>query len=383
MSDAPISSRADAIEPTLIRDFRSRARPDSLDLGIGQPDLSIPDPVADAAESAIASGRAPYTDNLGDPEARRAIAAFHGVEAENVAITCGVQESLAVAILGLVETGDEVLVPEPGFPAYANLVRAAGAEPVAYRLDPDRQFALDPDEVRSRLSERTTAALFNSPSNPTGRIHSKEALAETIALLESHDITWISDEIYRSYRYGDREVSSPADVSTLDDGGVRTTGLSKTMHVMGWRIGWLIGPGDWIRRLKPLHQHLVTCAPTPAQRAVPIALEQFDALFEPTLETFRQRRALALDRIRDFPGVSAVSPDGAFYLLLDVRDHLDDDETTFELGVELLDEQDVVVVPGEGFGASGEGFLRIAYTVDLERLDEAFDRLKEFFESRS
>ena len=382
MPDHALSTRAEAIEPTLIRDFRSRARPDSLDLGIGQPDLEIPETLQRAASEAIASGRAPYSDNLGLPEARRAIANHHDLEPDNVAVTCGVQESLAVAILGLVEPGDEVLVPDPGFPAYANLVRAAGARPVSYRLDPDDHFALDPDEVQQQLSEETSAIVFNSPSNPAGRIHDRSALVEILDRLEGRDIQWISDEIYREYRYDGIDCPSPADVGASETSGLRTTGLSKTMHVMGWRIGWLLGPADWIRGLKPLHQHLVTCAPTPAQRAVPPALERFDELFAPTLETFQARRDLVLERIRQLPGVSAVAPDGAFYVLLDVRDHLDDDETSVELGLDLLETQNVVVVPGEGFGENGEGFLRVAYTVEGDTLHEAFDRLGTFFENR-
>lgn len=380
----PLSQRARAIQPTLIREFRAKARPESLDLGIGQPDLDVPDEVRRAATDAIAEGRAPYSDNLGLPETRRAVANHYGVDPEQTMITCGVQEALAVAIFGLVERGDEVLVPDPGFPAYPNLVRAAGAKPVPYSLDPDRGFALPPSEIAAKISDRTSAIIFNSPSNPTGSVIDRERLEETLHHLEDREIHWISDEIYEDYCYGDVEHVSPAACDGWESRGLRLSALSKSMHVMGWRIGWAIGPADWIRRLKPLHQHLVTCAPTPSQKAAEVALQRFDALFEPTLQVFEERRDCVIERARELPRISFVEPRGAFYLFLDVRAYTrHTDVSTLELAERILDEVDVVVVPGSGFGDGGAGFLRVAYTLDREILDEAFGRLRDFFERRA
>lgn len=376
-----ISERAGAIRPTQIRRFRSKAGPDSLDLGIGQPDLPVPDPVRRAAGEALEKGRAPYSDNLGFPATRRAVASHYDVDPEQTMITCGVQEGLAVALLGLVEPGEEVLVPDPGFPAYPNLVRAAGATPVPYPLDRDANFGLDPDRIRNRTSDRTSAIVTNSPSNPTGAVHDRDTLQNTLAPLSEEGVVWISDEIYENYVYGDTEHVSPLDLQGVGP-GIRLGALSKSMHVMGWRIGWAIGPDEWIRRLKPLHQHLVTCAPTPAQQAAVAALADFDTLFEPTLETFRHRRELALDRARTLEDVSVVAPRGAFYLFLDVRRYTRGPVDSLELAESILDEHDVVTIPGSGFGDGGEGFLRIAYTVDRPTMDEAFDRLADFFEAR-
>ncbi|MFB6264049.1 MAG: pyridoxal phosphate-dependent aminotransferase [Bradymonadaceae bacterium] len=379
-----LSTLAEAIRPTQIRDFRSKAEPSSLDLGLGQSHLPVPEPVRRAAIDAIRSGRASYSDNLGHPETRRAIADDHGVDPKHVMVTCGVQEGLAVALLGLADDGDEVLVPDPGFPAYANLVRAAGADVVRYPLDPDDEFALASDAIVERLSNRTAAVVFNSPSNPTGRRHRREALEPAVRELERAGIPWISDEVYRDFTYGSAHLS-PTDVSGAGrppSPGLQLAGLSKSMHAMGWRLGWLVGPADTIERLKLLHQHLVTCAPTPAQHAAVAALEHRDRLVDEAMEVFGDRRRLALERLEDLPAVSAVPPDGAFYLFLDVRRYTGDGVDSLALAEALLDRQDLVLVPGSGFGPGGEGFLRLAYAAGREELEEAFDRLEAFFAAR-
>jgi len=374
-----IAERARAIEATQIREFRTEAGPESLDLGIGQPDLEVPAPVREAAVEAIESGRAPYTDNLGSPELREAVGRHCSVPPERTMITCGVQEGLAVAILGLVEPGDEVLVPDPGFPAYPNLVRAAGGTPVPYPLDRERDFALDPDAVLSACTPGTEAIVLNSPSNPTGRVHRPDRIVETLERLRNRDVHWISDEIYEDYLFGDAEHCSPLELDGVGR-GVKLGALSKSMHVMGWRIGWMIAPKRWIRNWKPLHQHLVTCAPAPLQRAAVVALDQFDRLVRPTVETFDRRRECVLGRARNLPGVEPIPPEGALYLFLDVRRYTGRSGSSLELAERLLDRRDVVAIPGSGFGDEGEGFLRVAYTVDRSQLCEAFDRMNAFFE---
>ncbi|MFP4597780.1 MAG: pyridoxal phosphate-dependent aminotransferase [Persicimonas sp.] len=382
---SPLATRAGAIEPTLIRAFRDNARPSSLDLGIGQPDLAVAEPVRRALIGAVEQGRAPYSHNLGLWPTRQAIGERYGLTGEQVMVTCGVQEALAVAVLGLVEPGDEVLVPEPGFPAYPNLVRMAGATPVVYELDADADFRLVPERVEAALSDRTSAIILNSPSNPTGACHAARDLAAVVELLAERGICYISDEIYEDYVYGDAHAS----VLDFDEGlagGVKLGGLSKSHHMMGWRIGWLIGEAGLVEALKPLHQHLVTCAPTPAQQAARVALERHEELFEPTRAVFESRRELACRLASKLPDVSFVAPQGAFYLFLDVRAYTESgpgrrSTTSLELAERLLDTHDVVVIPGEGFGAAGEGFLRVAYTVDEPVLREGFARIRQFFEN--
>jgi aminotransferase len=293
-------------------------------------------------------------------------------------ITCGVQEALAVALLGLVEPGDEVLVPDPGFPAYPNLVRMAGGVPVPYALEPGT-WALDVAAVEAAMTPRTRAIVLNSPGNPTGATLGEEALAQVVALCAARGVAWVSDEIYEDYIWSGQHCS-PAHVPGGAELGLRCGGLSKGQHMMGWRIGWLLGPAALMSALRPLHQHLVTCAPEPVQRAALVAVERHAELFVDTRAVFERRRALALARVAAMPGVAlAQAPQGAFYLFVDVRTFIPRHGSSLVLARAILDTVDVITIPGIGFGQAGEGYLRIAYTIDEAPLGDALGRLHDFF----
>jgi aminotransferase len=372
------SSRAQAIAPTLIRALRDAARPTSLDLGLGQPDLPVPAPIREALAGAVAAGSAPYSPNMGLSSLREAVAARYGVAASGVMITCGVQEALAVALLGLVEPGDEVLVPDPGFPAYPNLVRMAGGVPVPYALE-QGTWALEVAAVEAALTPRTRVIIINSPGNPTGALHTREALEAVLALCAARGVAWVSDEIYEDYVWEGEHVS-PGMIAGHEAGGLRCGGLSKGQHMMGWRIGWLLGPPALMDALRPLHQHLVTCAPEPVQRAAVVAVEQHAALFAPTRAIFEARRRLMLDAVARMPGVRLERPSqGAFYLFVDVRSFLPRHGSSLALARKILEEVDVITIPGIGFGQAGEGYLRLAYTIGEAPLTDALRRLGDFF----
>jgi aspartate/methionine/tyrosine aminotransferase len=349
-------------------------------LGLGQPDLPVPRPIREALAEALSEGHAPYSPNMGINALREAVGARYGVSAASVMITCGVQEALAVAVLGLVEPGDEVLVPDPGFPAYPNLVRMAGGVPVTYALEPGT-WALDAAAVEAAMTPKTRAIMLNTPGNPTGATHSQEALDAVVALCEARGVAWISDEIYEDYIWSGQH-RSPAHAAGGAGSGVRCGGLSKGQHMMGWRIGWLLGPPGLMGALRPLHQHLVTCAPEPVQRAAVVAVERHAELFLETRAIFEGRRALALRRVAAMPGVVvAQPPQGAFYLFADVRSFIPRHGSSLTLARAILDAVDVITIPGIGFGQAGEGYLRIAYTIDEAPLGDALGRLHDFFDS--
>ncbi|CAN0538590.1 unnamed protein product, partial [Laminaria digitata] len=335
-----------------------------------------------AARGALDSGFAPYSPNLGLPSLREAVATRYSIDPSQVMVTCGVQEALAVAMLGLIEPGDEVLLPDPGFPAYPNLVRAAGGVPVYYPLSPGA-WSIEPEEVAARITERTRAILVNTPGNPTGGVLAAKSLAALADIIARHDLIWMSDEIYEDYIY-DGEHVSLADFDAASERGVRLSGLSKSHHMMGWRIGWLTGSAALVERLKPLHQHLVTCAPTVAQIAGVAALAHHEEAVAKTMEVFRGRRALALSMCEAIEGASVSSAAGAFYLFLGVHRFLSEEEPdTLALAMALLDEERVVAIPGVGFGPGGAGFLRVAYTIDERPLGEALGRLGAFLSRRA
>lgn len=371
-----LASRAAAIQPTLIRQITDQAKPSSLHLGLGQPDLPVPDVVREAVEAQVTAGYAPYSPNLGLPVAREAVARRYGCDASEVMLTVGVQEAMAVAILGAVEPGDDVLVPDPGFPAYANLVRAAGGTPVSYRLAAD--FGLDVDAIRDAATARTTTVILNSPSNPTGGIAGRAALEELVAWCEQREIGWISDEIYEDFVWTGEHVS-PREFSS--GSGMVMGGLSKLCSMMGWRLGWLIAAPETIESLKPLHQHLVTCAPTLAQHAAVAALAAHESIADEMRTTFASRRALVLDILGQIPTMEMQPPGGAFYAFPNVAPWCERFGGSLALCQKLLADADVVTIPGVGFGAHGEGHLRIAYTIEDSQLREALTRVAEFLET--
>ena len=373
-----ISARARAIEPSMIRTLRDLAGPDCIDLGLGQADLKVHPDALEAAHEVLREGHAPYSPNLGLSSLREAVGERYGIGGEQVMVTCGVQEGLAVAMLGLIEPGDEVLVPDPGFPAYPNLVRAAGGVPVTYALSA-QDWGLDTEAVRAAITPRTRAILVNSPGNPTGALVDAPALARLVPIILEHDLLWISDEIYEDYIY-EGEHASLADFAEVAHLGVRLSGLSKSHHMMGWRIGWLTGPQELVEELKPLHQHLVTCAPTLAQRAGAAALRHHAEVVANNMRIFHERRALALKMCAQIPGVVPSKAQGAFYIMLSVHTFLGDEHAScLDVARALLEQERVVTIPGAGFGPAGAGYLRIAYTVDVALLHTAFGRMGEFF----
>lgn len=379
------SARARTIEPTLIRALRAGMGPETIDFGLGQTDLSVSEAAARGASAALTQGaRAPYTPNAGLSEARAAVAAHVGCAPAEVMLTCGVQEALAVSLLGLVEPGDEVLVPDPGFPAYANLVRACGATPVAYPLSPPaasgEPWALDLEAIAERIGPSSRLILLNNPSNPTGTLHSAEELRGLAELIVRHDLAWLEDAIYEDYHWSG-VFETLGSLESMQARGVRVSGLSKSHHLMGWRIGWMVAPADLIVALTPLHQHLVTCAPLPAQLALIEALKTHDEAMAQARAVFAVRRETVQRHLGAVEGLGLSAMQGAFYAFVDVRPWLSCFGSTRELAEALLREQDVLVIPGEGFGQGGAGFLRIAYTCGEPQLSEGLTRLVRFLET--
>ena len=374
-----LARRVRDIEPSMIRTFRDAATPASLDLGLGQTDLPYPTVVHDAVAAQLARGVAPYAPNLGLGALRDAVGAHYGVSGGHVMITCGVQEALAVALLGCVDPGDEVLCPNPGFPAYPNLIRMAGARPVPYDLA-QGTWQFDPDQIASLITPRTRAIVLNAPGNPTGQVFQKDLLFALMEVCHRHGIVWISDDIYEDYRYTPEPLHHPALMAHAPP-GLRLGGLSKSHHLMGWRLGWMVGDPAWIEGLKPLHQHLVTCAPTIAQHAAIAALSVHHEVVAHALSVFGPRRQHALTWAAR-AGFSPPVAQGAFYLFLDLSPWLRPGDTSLDFARALLQEEDVVVIPGSGFGQAGEGWCRLAYTLEVSRLEEAFGRIDAFLARR-
>jgi len=381
LSEFEPPARLRNIEKSVIRQVFDRARPNSINLGLGEPDLPTPEVIRRAAIAAIAHEQNGYTSHAGLPLLRELIAADdprRGASAERVIITAGSQEALYLALMTLVEEGDEVLLPDPGFVAYPTIVRMAGGKSVFYKLPAARDFSFDIEDFRRRLTPRTRVVVAISPSNPTGRTLSADELALMAEALGESRAFVISDEIYRDLYYAP-EGQRPASMSEHYERTIVISGLSKSMSMTGWRLGWMAGDEAVIKSALVLHGYVTTCASTISQKAALAAWT--DEAAEARREhrrIFRERRDHLLELIHGHLGLKAVTPDGAFYTMMDVSRY----GSSMEVAEALL-AQGVITVPGSAFGTEGEGYLRISFCADLPALDEGVRRMKEAIKQMS
>lgn len=377
MSKFVLPKRLQGIEKSVIRQVFDRARPGSINLGLGEPDLPTPDVIRKAAVKAIVEEQNGYTSHAGLPALREKVAAEYPYlegRPERVAITAGSQEALYLALLTLVDEGDEVLLPNPAFVAYPTIVKMAGGTSRFYRLPRENGFAFDVEEFRRALTPRTKVVVCISPSNPTGRTLTIENLAAIGDVLRDHGAYVISDEIYRDLYY---TIERPGSLSSFYDRTIVIGGLSKSMSMTGWRLGWLCGEEALVQAMLVLHGYVTTCASTVSQKASLVAwTEEAEEARAGFRETFRTRRDHLLSLIETELKLRAVTPDGAFYTMLDVSKY----GSSMKVAEALLAEK-VITVPGAAFGSESEGFLRVSFCADIETLEEGVRRIQKAIHS--
>ncbi len=364
--------RLQGIEKSVIRQVFDRALPGSINLGLGEPDLPTPDVIRRAAVKAIVEEQNGYTSHAGLPALREKVAAAYPYldnKPERVIITAGSQEALYLVLLALVDDGDEVLLPNPGFVAYPTIVRMAGGNAKFYRLPRENGFAFDADEFRRALTPRTKVVVCISPSNPTGRTLTRDDLASIGDALRDHGAYLIGDEIYRDLYYTPER---PGSLASFYDRTIVIGGLSKSMSMTGWRLGWLCGDEAVVRAALVLHGYVTTCASAVSQKASLVAwTDEAEEARDGFRKTFRSRRDHLLGLIDAELGLPAVTPDGAFYTMLDVSQY----GPSMKVAEALLEEK-VITVPGAAFGSESEGFLRVSFCADHETLAEGVRRIK-------
>ena len=364
--------RLQGIQKSLIRQTFDRALPGSLNLGLGEPDLPTPEVIRRAAIKVIAEEQNGYTSHAGLPQLRQIIANEYQYlvgDANKVIVTAGSQEALYLALLTLVDDGDEVLLPDPGFVAYPTIVKMAGGRATFYKLPADSNFSFDLDNFRRALTPKTKVVVCISPSNPTGRALSKADLEGIASALRDHDAYLISDEIYAELYYGDQK---PFSASSFHDRTIVISGLSKSMSMTGWRLGWMAGDISVIQAALVLHGYVTTCASAVSQKAALAAWsDEADEARVAFRRTFKERRDHLLTLIGAELGLRAITPDGAFYTMVDVSKY----GSSLKVAEALLEER-VITVPGSAFGKESEGFLRVSFCADFEALSEGVQRIK-------
>ncbi|MCS6950108.1 MAG: aminotransferase class I/II-fold pyridoxal phosphate-dependent enzyme [Armatimonadota bacterium] len=378
----PLSQAVASVPPSGIRRFFDVAAQleDCISLGVGEPDFVTPWHIREAAIWAIEKGFTTYTSNYGLFTLRQRIAAHlkarYGVEyspESEVLVTVGVSEGLDIALRALVNPGDEVILFEPSYVSYVPCVLFAGGTPVCLPTDYRNGFQPDVERLRRALTHRTKAILLCYPNNPTGAVATRETLEEIVRLAVEHDVYLVSDEIYDRLVYETEHTC----VAALPGAAERTIllgGFSKSYAMTGWRIGYACAPAPLLEMMMKVHQYTMLCAPIVAQKAAEEALERGETEVERMRREYDRRRRLVVERLNDM-GLECVPPQGAFYVFPSIRcTGLSSEEFTER----LLWEERVAVVPGNVFGASGEGHVRLSYATSLPKIEEALRRIERF-----
>ena len=371
-----VTGKAAAAPHSGIREMQALAAryPDTLNLGIGDPNFDTPAHIIEAAARAAFDGFTKYTASGGLETLRELVAlkvrTRNGLacDLENVVVTTGGCGGLFTTLLSVAGPGDEVLLPDPGWANYEPMVHAVGARPVHYSLDPARAFAPDLEALETRLSARTRALVVNSPGNPTGAVYDADVLGPLVELARRAGAWLVSDECY------DELVFEGAHTSTAtvdgDEGVVTVFTFSKSYAMTGWRIGYVVAPAEAAAVIAKAQEPVVGNASSVSQKAAEAALTGPQDCVGEMRDAYRERRD-AVCRLLDGAGVGYVRPRGAFYLMVDVSPA----GASWPFARRLLDEHRVAVVPGAAFGPSGDGFGRVSLCVDPDVLTEGVGRL--------
>lgn len=358
-----------------------------IHLEIGEPDFSTPDNIIESAYSAMRSGATHYTPAAGLPEVRAAIAesvsarAGAPVRADQVVVVPGSKNILHFLLLSCVEEGDEVILPDPGYPVYRSLTDFVGARARPIALREENGFGMDMDEFESMITPRTRLVIINSPQNPTGGVLSSEQLDRLAELAQRHDFLVLSDEIYSRICFSEL----PRPLWTRDGMAERTVvldGLSKTYAMCGWRLGYGVMPRELAQRMETLMINTSSCAAAFTQLAAVEALRapESEVAVGQMVAEFRARRDQLVSGLNSVPGIRCHLPSASFYAFPNVEGT---GIPSRELASRLLEEAGVAVLAGEAFGEAGRGYIRLAYTVGRPSLEKAVDRIREFVASAS
>ena len=351
-------------------------------LEIGEPDFDTPAHISDAATAALAAGATHYGPSAGLPELRAAVAEDstrrRGVRAtpEMVVVTPGGKPIMFFTILALVDEGDEVLYPNPGFPIYESMIRYIGGTPVPIRLVEERNFELDVDQLVSRVSNRTRLIILNYPHNPTGGTIPESGLRAIAAAASKFGVPVLSDEIYGRILYTGQHTSIAA-MPGMEPLAIILDGFSKTYAMTGWRLGYGIMPAPMAQVIAKLQTNATSCTATFSQLAAVEALRGDQSSVDRMVAEFLRRRDVIVNGLRAIPGFKCVRPKGAFYVFPNIT------RTGFSsrtLADRLLDEAGVACLSGTAFGEFGEGHLRFSYATSMENIQEALRRIKGWIE---
>lgn len=351
-----------------------------LHFELGEPDFDTPEHIVEAACRALRAGETHYTSSMGlyafREVVQKATQASRGFtpDINQILVTPGANAIIYLAISCLVNPGEEVIMPDPGFPTYHSAIRYCGAVPVTVPLYESNQFRLNPDDLRRRITAKTRLIIINSPSNPTGAVMTPEEIDAVARIAAEHDVYLLSDEIYARMVFdGVNRFYSPAVLDQCKDRTIIINGFSKAFAMTGWRLGVAIGPTDVVEKMGLVVQTIASCVPPFIQRAGIEAIEGDQAAITAMRVAYQERRDVLVDGLNRIPGVSCVKPEGAMYAFANVSGTGMNSDAFADFA---LKEAGVALLPGNNFGAHGEGFVRLCYVNSLENIRCAIENLE-------
>lgn len=378
----PLSKMVETIKPSGIRKFFDivSEMKDAISLGVGEPDFDTPWHIRDEGIYALSKGKTFYTSNAGLKELREEICNYlkrkQNIQynpLKEVIVTVGGSEAIDIGLRAIVNARDEVIIPQPAYVSYEPCTILAGAKPVIINLKAENEFRLTAEELENAITDKTKVLILPFPNNPTGAIMEREDLEKIAEVIRKHDIYVMSDEIYSELTYKGEHVSI-ASIEGMQERTILINGFSKAYAMTGWRLGYACGPEAIIKQMTKIHQFAIMCAPTTSQYAAVEALKNGEADVKMMRQAYNQRRRFLLNAFKEM-NLECFEPFGAFYVFPCIKEF---GMTSEEFATRFLEEEKVAAVPGNAFGESGEGYLRISYAYSLDNLKIAMERFKRF-----
>ena len=378
-----ISQRADMVPWSGVRKMFNYAQKysDVINLSLGEPDFDTPQHIIKAAIEAMKKGYTHYTPNAGLIEFREAVAEKlrkeNGIDVDpetEVIATVGAMGALSLAMLTIVNPGDEVLIPNPGFASYEAQVILAEGKPVSYSLNEDEGFDINAEEIAGLITNKTRAILVNTPSNPTGSVLSEKSLRKIAEVAIENDLLVISDEAYEAITYDDFRHVSIASLPDMKDRTISIFSFSKTYAMTGWRIGFAAANEEIIRQMTKLQEHLAAHPSSISQMAAIAALRGPKDHIKKMVKEYSERRELIMEKLAEIPEIKCFRPQGAFYVFPNIKAFKMSSES---FAMHILEKARVIIVPGTAFGNNGEGYVRISYAASKEEISRAMTRMKQ------
>lgn len=371
------------IKPSGIRKYFSIAEEmdDVISLGVGEPDFLTPWHIRKKGIETLEYGKTRYTANAGLIELRNEISAFykakHNVEynpKSEILVTVGGSEGIDMCIRALISLGDEVLVVEPSFVCYKPIIEMCGGVAVSLETKNENNFKLTAKELEAAITDKTKMLVLPFPNNPTGAVMRKDDLVAIAKVIKAHNLFVLSDEIYSALTYGDQSHVTIASLNGMKERTVVINGFSKTYAMTGWRLGYALGPAPVIEQMIKLHQFAIMSAPTNSQYAAIEALRNGDNDIKKMRDDYDMRRRFTVNAFREI-GLECFEPEGAFYVFPCIKST---GLTSDAFCERLIMSKRVAVIPGNAFGDSGEGFIRVSYCYSIDNIKEAVRRIGEF-----